>query len=651
MTAFPSLFSPIEIGGLRIRNRIFSPAHGTTLGSDGCVSDALIAYHEARAAGGAGLIIIEGMTLHPTYAFPDLFLYAGDDKVVPGLARLATAVQAHDCKILGQLFHAGRAVRASYDGSRPVTVSASAVPDERYKIVPRALGSDEIKDIVAAYGAAARRCRVAGLDGVEIIASMGYLVAQFLNSRTNRRDDGYGGALSGRMRFLQEILMAARDALGEQGVLGLRISGDERERDGLSPDEVIEICRRVDAFKLVDYFNVTAGSSASPAGWVHVFPPMAMSPGYVAPAAAAIKAVVEKPVLVAGRINQPQEAERILQAGQADMIGMARAMICDPDFASKAASGRAEDIRACIGCNQACVGHRLAHHGISCIQHPETGRELTFGKLKPTKAVRNVAVVGGGPGGMKAAAVAAARGHGVTLYEREKYLGGQAWLAQQLPGRAEFGGLITNLEREMALAGVTVRTDCSVGIDLLRETAPDMVIVATGAQAARPEIEGEGHIVEAYDVVRGTANVGSSVVIADWRCDWVGLGVAEKLARDGCRVRLLVDGTVAGETIQGIVRDLWIAELHKLGVEIVTYARLYGLDGDTAYFEQMVSGEAIVCEEVDTLVVANAPRASTDLLERLQAEWQCDVVAIGDCLSPRTAEEAVLEGLEAAWEI
>ncbi len=250
---------------------------------------------------------------------------------------------------------------------------------------------------------------------------------------------------------------------------------------------------------------------------------------------------------------------------------------------------------------------------------------------------------------MKAAAVAAERGHHVTLYEKAAQLGGQALLAQLLPGRAEFGGIVTNLAREMELAGVEVLRNSPVDRALVERLAPDAVVIATGARPRRPAVEGqeEAHVVDAWQVLKGEANVGGSVVIADWRGDWIGLGLAERLARDGCRVRLCVAGLMAGQSIPQYVRDHWVGTLHRLGVEVIPYARLFGVDGDSAYFQHIASGEAMILEGVETLVLAQGHEAEMSLSDSLGG-LDLDLHEVGDCVSPRTAEEAVLEGLRVA---
>jgi len=648
---YEQILQPLDLGPTRVRNRIFNPPHGTTLGHQGVVSEELIAYHLARARGGVGLIIMESMTVHPSYGFEDAFLYAGSDRIIEGLNRLGQSCHSEGTPVFGQLFHAGRGVRLSHDGSRPLSYSASDAPDERYRAVPVPMPNEMVWELIESYVEAAGRLADAELDGVEILASMGYLIAQFLNPETNRRDDEFGGSLENRLRFLREIITRSRARIGADKTLGVRVTLDEKTEKGFPSAEMIEICRTLDADGHVDYFSVIAGSSSAPDGWIHVFPPMSVAPGFVAEDAAQLKQAVSKPVLVAGRINQPQIADEIINTGKADMVGLARALIADAEFVNKMASGRADDIRACVGCNQACVGHRLAHFPVSCIQNPVSGREHRIGKMEIAALTRKVLVIGGGPAGMKAAVIAAERGHLVELHEKTSRLGGQVNLAEALPGRAEFGGVTTNLQHELEQAGVAFRCNSLLDAAAVRDIAPDHVVIATGANTRLPEVEVDGvEIIAAWSVIQGDSQPGKNVVIADWSCDWSGLGVAEKLAREGHYVRLLSGGSVAGESIQAIVRDQWIGVLHSLGVEMTPYARFYGaLDGN-AFFQHMTGGEAIVCEQVDTVVTCYAPQANRECvwverIEDITVSW------IGDAVSPRTVEEAVLEGLQLAREL
>ncbi|MFZ5789582.1 MAG: FAD-dependent oxidoreductase [Pseudomonadota bacterium] len=644
---FKHLFTPLQVGSVTVKNRILSTGHDTSMPTDGTVNDRLVAYHEARARGGCGLIVVQVAGVHETARYTSHILMATTDACIPGYRKLAQTVHAHGTRIFGQLFHPGREIMESQDGSLPVAYAPSAVPNERFHVMPRPLSTRMIGEIVEGYAAAALRLKKAGLDGCEIVASHGYLPSQFLNPRVNLREDEYGGSFENRLRFLREAIAATRAAVGSDFVVGLRISGEDLDHDGQTAPEALEALLALDAEGQLDYYNVIAGSSASFAGAVHIVPPMIVETGYVAPFAATVKAKVRKPVFVAGRINQPQIAEQIVASGQADMCGMTRAQICDPEMAAKAEAGRLDDIRACIACNQACIGHFHLGYPISCIQHPETGRELQYGARRPAARRRKVLVAGGGPGGMKAAAVAAERGHAVTLYEATERLGGQALLAQLLPGRAEFGGIVTNLTREMELAGVEVVTRTKVDRALVEREAPDAVVIATGAEPHLPPIEGldSGHVVTAWQVLKGEVNVGASVVVADWRCDWIGLGLAEKLARDGCKVRLCVDGLHAGQLLPFYVRDSWAGILHKLGVEVLPYARLYGIDGDTVYFQHAASAEPIVMEGIDTVVASLGHRRVAELETALEG-WAGEVHLVGDCATPRTAEEAVLDGLK-----
>lgn len=649
MTAFPRLFSPLTVGHLTLRNRILSSGHDTVMVHDGHVTDQLIAYQQARARGGVGLIVLQVVGVHETARYTSHVLMATDDSCLDGFRRLADAVHAHGTPVVAQIFHPGREIMESQDGSAPVALAPSAVPTERFHVMPRAMPVPLIDEVVAGFGQAALRLQMAGLDGVEIVASHGYLPAQFLNPAVNLRTDAYGGTEKNRLRFVRRVIASVRAAVGDEFVVGIRVSADELSHDGLGADAMVAACAALDADGGLDYISVCAGSSATNAGSVHIVPPMSEPNAYVAPMAAKVKAVVGVPVLVAGRINQPQEAEAVLAAGQADACAMTRALICDPDLPVKARTGREEEIRACIACNQACIGHFHAGYPISCIQRPETGRELTYGIRTRAATARTVMVVGGGPAGLKAAAVAAERGHRVTLYEAGRRVGGQVLLAERLPGRAEFGGAVTNLEGEARRAGVTVVTRVRVDAGMVEREAPDVVIVATGARPRHPNLElmGQPLVLDAWQVIEGCDVPRGGVVVADWRGDWIGLGTAELLARAGHRVTLAVNGYQPGERLQQYVRDVMLASAYQAGVKVVTTVRPYGADDDTVYLQHTLTGEPVLVEDVAALVLAQGHDPVDELLLAL-ADTGADVHGIGDCLAPRTVEEATLEALRLA---
>lgn len=646
---FNHLFQPLKIRGCTLKNRIMSTGHDTTLPTDGTVNSALVAYQEARARGGVGLIVLQVSGVHETARYTNHVLMASDDASIAGYARVAKAVHRYGAVLFAQLFHPGREMAEAEGGLLNIAYAPSSVPNERFHVMPRALKAMMIDSIISGYGDAARRMQTAGLDGVEIVASHGYLPSQFLNPRVNQRDDAYGGDFKRRLRFLNDVIDNIRGKVSDQFVVGLRISGSEQDEQGLTEEESLQAITAI--ADRIDYVNVTLGNSASVGGAVHIAPPMTQTIAYVAPYAARIKKLVKIPVFVAGRINQPQDAEAIIGSGQADVCGMTRALICDPELPNKAATGASEAIRVCIACNQACIGHFHKGYPISCIQNPVSGRELRYGTLTRATAVKRVMVVGGGPAGMKAAIIAAQRGHRVTLYEAERHLGGQALLAQLLPGRAEFGGLITNLGYELWAAGVEVRKDCRVDREQVIEDSPDIVIVATGAKPYRPEFPCEGNlqVLDAWEVLRG-ADAGNSVVVIDWRADWIGIGIAEQLVRKGHSVRLAVNGLCAGETLPLYVRDDAAATLHKLGVVVLPYMRLYGADSTTIYLQHIASGEPVVIEGIDTLVLCSGHTPIAQLADKIE-DLGVEVHVIGDAAAPRTAEEAVYEGLKVAAEI
>jgi len=647
-TLFANLFSEFSIADVTIPNRIVSTGHHTYLAHEHPTEE-LITYHEARAKGGVGLIVTEIIAIHETAMFSGQLLMALDESCIPHYRKLAERVHPYGSKLFAQLFHQGRELLSSTSGLIPPAFAPSAVPNERFHIMPQPMSGDLVKDVIAGYAKAAGYLAEAGYDGVEIVANQGYLPAQFLNPLVNLRDDDYGGDYERRLVFVREIIQSIRRTAPSLA-LGLRISGDEMDENGLSAQLVTQICASF-AGEL-DYFSVVAGTSVSLGGSVHVVPPMGLESGYIAPYAENIRNATGKPTIVTGRINQPQTAEQIIASGQADMCGMTRALIADPDMPNKARTGKSDNIRACIACNQSCIGRAHRGLGISCIQNPVSGREITHGDFATVDQAKKVIVIGGGPAGMKAAVVAAERGHHVTLYEAKSQLGGQVLLAQKLPGREEFGGLVTNFTNELKLADVQVINNSVMTADRLRALEPDVVIIATGATPYVPQFEGreESHIVTAWQVLNEEVKVGSSVVIADWRADWIGVGLAERLAVLGSAVTLCTNAAMAGETLQLYTRNHYVGRLHKLGVTIRTHARFYGVDGDTAFFQDTLTQDPIVLENMNTVVLSLGHSAVSKLATTLH-DSPFYIVSVGDCITPRTAEEAIFEGFMAGKNI
>src|SRR6185437_6921701 len=386
MPAFPRLFSPIRIGSLEIANRICLTGHGTGMGSDFKPDARQIAYYAERALGGVGLIMLGSQQVHPSSPGITNLLCNFDDGIIPGLTRIADAVHAHGARVFGYLSHMGLAASA-----RPRALwSASAAYDQRYGEVAHAVTHAEMRELIAAYAAAARRNLRAGMDGIEIHCGHGLLLAQFLSPRSNRRTDTYGGSPENRVRFPAEVLAAVRDEIGSDIPLGIRISGDGLVEDGLDAEAVRVILPALVAAGALDYVDVSAGNDGDLVSNMLHEPPMGLPDSPFANIAGAIRAMLLVPVIHGTRIHTPALAERVLAAGQADMVGMCRALIADPQLPAKARDGRAGDINPCIACEQACLGrlHRGLH--ISCIGHPRTGREVEWRPAASSKAPRRI---------------------------------------------------------------------------------------------------------------------------------------------------------------------------------------------------------------------------------------------------------------------
>ena len=645
--ALEHLFSPIKIRHLTVKNRILSTGHDTTMPTEGIINERLLAYQRARAEGGAGLIVLQVSGVHESARYTTHLLMATEPNCVDGYRKMADMCHAHGTKVFAQIFHPGREIMEAGEGLLAVAYSASAVPNERFHVMPKPLNQRMINEISEGYVQAARYLHEAGIDGAEFVASHGYLPAQFMSTQVNLREDQYGGSLENRLRFSVDILKAIRAATSDDFVIGMRISADELDGGGLDADEVLAICQALEPH--LDYVNLTLGTSASLGGAVHIAPPMAFKAGYIAEQTKVFKDTLNIPVLIAGRINQPQDADLIIKNGQADMCGMTRALICDPKMPNKAQNNQLDDIRACIACNQACIGHFHKGQPISCIQHPQTGREQQYGDLQAAAAPKKVMVIGGGPAGMNAALIAAQRGHRVSLYESGKQLGGQALLAQNLSRRAEFGGLITNLLQAMSKQDINIHLNTRVDMAKVQAEAADVVVLATGATPYAQPIEADDSILKlnAWQYLQGTAPQGKSVLLTDWRCDWVAPGIAELLVKQGFDVSIAINGLCLGETLPLYVRDELTATAQRLGIKLLPNARLYGYDNGTVYLQHNTSAEAVELEGINTIIACDGQMALDELGDAIE-DLGMVLHRIGDCNTPRTAEEAMYEGMKVA---
>jgi mycofactocin system FadH/OYE family oxidoreductase 2 len=660
VSGYRHLFQPLRVGPLTLRNRIVFSAHLTNYAEDGLPSAQHAAYYAARAAGGAGLIITEEHSTHPTDWPYEKLIHGFSPAVIPGYQRITSAVHAHGVPVLAQLNHNGGQASGMY--SRLPVWAPSPVPDPLFREVPKAVEQAEIAEIVAGYGLVAGHCADGGFDGVELQCSHSSIVRGFLSAATNQRTDGYGGPLENRARLLLEIVGAVRAAIGPGGVLGVRICGDELIENGITVPEAVAVAAMAEATGEVDYINTSIGVATATLYMIEAS--MRVPPGYAMFIPAAIRRAVSLPVVGVGRFKDPLQADRALAAGQCDLVGVVRGQIADPGFAAKARAGHATHIRTCLSCNQECVGRMGLNRWLGCIENPRTGKEST--PLPPPAAAparpgpppsRRVCVVGGGPGGLQTAVTAASRGHQVTLFERDERTGGQVNAAAAVPSRAEFADLTRNLAAEAARAGVDVKTGHEVDAAFLLAEAPDAVVLATGARSARPGwSNGHPRVTGVREVLDGTVRPAGSVIVVDDLGFHHATSVAELLAGRGCDVEVITSGMVVGQDL-GITLDLelWTVKAHSLGVrqrtDVVVLGsheagggRSHAADGgrlvlDLLHHPTGVAGTA----ECDWVVCA-LPAEPEDALWHALAGAPFEVHRVGDCLAPRRAHAAVVEG-------
>lgn len=640
-----ALLSPVVIGPLELRNRVVVPGHTTNFGVQNLPTQRHAAYHAERARGGAGLIVTEAIRVHPTSAGRTLSLGCFEDAAVPSYAAMVDAVHEHGATFFAQVMHAGR--QANGEATRTAAWSASAVPWSTGAATPHAMGRADLAVVVDSFAAAARRMRDAGFDGLEVHAGHGHLLQQFLSPATNQRTDAWGGDLDGRMRLTREVL-AATAATGLP--TGLRVSADEFLDGGLGPDEVVEIVDRLRAEFELTYVHVS--HSAYHASWSLSTQMADMSFGH-APfrhhAALFKKALPGLPVIAVCRLDSLHEAAELVDAGEADLVALARPHIADPHLVRKAHAGI--EPRGCLACNQGCIARVEKSLPITCVVNPEVGAERQWSTAWLDLGVarrRRVLVVGGGPAGLEAALSAERAGDRVTLVEREGELGGQVRVAASMPHRARLGLMVSDAVRAIEATDIEVRLGATLTPQQILAGGWDDVVVATGSSPRRHDFGGGVPVWTSLEAAAKVAAqddlAGATLLVWDEEGDWSASSLVEGLAACGARVHLLSPTPTLAARITTYSRLALVPRLQQAGVRahLMVTAAVTG-PGEVTLTDSL-SGDTTVLSDVGAIVDVGRPTADDALYRALDAAAGPRVHVVGDANSPRTALEAVFEG-------
>jgi len=647
--------SPISIGGVEIKNRVARTAHATMMAAGGGITDALIAYHLARAEGGVGLTILEAAGVHPSSV---LSLANLDDAIIPGYRRLAAAIAPSGMRLFQQLWHGGH-IYPQPDGSPPL--APSDVPSPIAGIAPRPMTMDDIDDLVRAYAAAARRVERGGLDGVEVHAGHGYLLAQFLSPVLNLRRDDYGGAFENRLRLLRRVLAAVREAVSPGFAIGVRLS-DSADPRILGMAEVGQVAHRLQDEGLIDYVNMSYGDYYALHRQVGG---MDVPTGFQIPQTAPPVADFRLPRLLNGRFRTLEEVEQVLRAGEADIVSMVRAHIADPDIVAKTMAGHPERVRPCLACNQGCIGRVATSGRLGCVVNTAAGDEarLAERRIRPAAAPRKVLVVGGGPGGMEAARIAALAGHRAVLAEAMPALGGLMSIYRDAPRMGTIADIATWLEDEVYRLGVEVRLSAYMESgDILAEGA-DQVILAIGAEADAPlrqvlfpaepiAVEAGSRVITSLDLFADrTIELGGSALVVDEVGHYEAIACAELLLERGLAVTFATRHKMFAPQIEIALRTQSALErLYAKGdFELRVGSRLMAVRPGSADIAPNFGARIERCK-ADTVVWVGVRAGQAALLDTLQASG-VPVVAVGDMLAARNLQTAIREGHLAARRI